>query len=496
MLKTIADALGRDPDYSARQHRLSLLLKVLDGSLYDHLLYPFAQERMEGSGEYIPILKRRPSVRYRLAATVVEDSVSLLFGDGRFPAFDCADPQTRRGLERLAKALKLNQVMLEAATLGSIGSVAILVRVLNNRLFAEVKATPYLTPVWKRDAPDVLEKVTERFKVKGEALGSLGYDIAPEAAAVDFWFQREWDSDAETWHLPVRWDDPRAANPPVDESRTVRHGLGFLPLIWIKNLPGGDAIDGAATLPREAIETGIEIDYQLSQAGRGLRYASDPTLLIKEPAGADDANLIRSASQALIVSAEGDAKLLEISGSASQAVVDYCRTLRDLALEGAHGSRVNPDKLAAAQSGRAMELLNQPLIWLADRLRAAYGEGGLLPLTRLLIALSTTQALVLDDGPLPPLDPNARLGLVWPKWFAPTYSDSQVQAETFVTLTKAGLMSRASAVRLLAPTYDIDDVDAELARLMAEANPQAETPAPHSPSLQTPSPKNFGDSDD
>ena len=33
-----------------------------------------------------------------------------------------------------------------------------------------------------------------------------------------------------------------------------------------------------------AIETKIEIDYQLSQAGRGLKYSSDPTLLIKEPA--------------------------------------------------------------------------------------------------------------------------------------------------------------------------------------------------------------------
>ena len=74
----------------------------------------------------------------------------------------------------------------------------------------------------------------------------------------------------------------RSERPPeIDEARTVHHGLGFVPLVWVRNLPGpsatGDANDGACTF-RAAIETQIEIDYQLSQAGRGLKYSSDPTL--------------------------------------------------------------------------------------------------------------------------------------------------------------------------------------------------------------------------
>ena len=68
----------------------------------------------------------------------------------------------------------------------------------------------------------------------------------------------------------------------IDEARSVQHGLGFVPMVWIRNLPGqsstGDAVDGACTF-RAAIETQIEIEYQLSQAGRGLKYSSDPTLV-------------------------------------------------------------------------------------------------------------------------------------------------------------------------------------------------------------------------
>ena len=109
----------------------------------------------------------------------------------------------------------------------------------------------------------------------------------------------------------------------VDEGRSVLHGLGFVPVVWIKNLPGGVGPDGACTF-RAAVETGIEIDYQLSQAGRGLKYSSDPTLLIKEPAGLEG-ELVRGAGNALVVSEKGDARLLEIGGTAAGAVLDYVR---------------------------------------------------------------------------------------------------------------------------------------------------------------------------
>ena len=62
----------------------------------------------------------------------------------------------------------------------------------------------------------------------------------------------------------------------------------------------------------------------------GLKYSSDPTLLLKDPA-LPDGELIRGAGNALIVSEKGDARLLEIGGTASAAVIEYVRILRELA---------------------------------------------------------------------------------------------------------------------------------------------------------------------
>ena len=111
-------------------------------------------------------------------------------------------------------------------------------------------------------------------------------------------------------------------------------------------------------------------------------------LFLKDPA-LPDGELIRGAGNALIVSEKGDARLLEIGGTASAAVIEYVRTLRELALESIHGKSASPDKVAAAAIRlEHLELLNQGLIWLADNLRTSYGEVGLLQLARLIIRAS------------------------------------------------------------------------------------------------------------
>ncbi len=466
MFDTIRDLIPRDPDYPARVGVLELLKRVLNGTLYDVLPYQFHEERGAG-GEYIPLRNRRPSVRYGLSRIVVEDSVALLFSEGHFPTIDCEDHATRELIADLVKETRLNQTMTDAAVKGSIGSVAILMRVLSQRLFFNTLDTAWLTPVWDPGAPDTLALVTERYKVAGAVLIASGYEL--DDPTIDYWFERNWDAELETWFVPapVSSDAPRE----IDAARTVRHGLGFVPIVWIRNLPGlsasGDANDGACTF-RAAIETQIEIDYQLSQAGRGLKYSSDPTLLIKEPASSDT-EIVKGAGNALVVSEKGDAKLLEIGGTASAAVLDYVRTLRELALESIHGNRASADRLTAAQSGRALELMNQGLIWLADNLRVSYGEGALLALCSMMLRAAARYPLLVAGQPVPPVDPNTRLTLKWPRWYPLSADDRQKEAQTLVALVQSGQLSRETALKALADTYDVEDIPAELARIAADS---------------------------
>ncbi len=463
MFETICGLIPRDPDYDERTRRLDILKRVLEGRLYDSLPFEFHEER-SAAGEYVPLRLRRPSVRYPLARIVVDDSVSLVFGDGHFPMLDSEDAAVRAALADIAKEAGLNRVMLDAVLRGSVGSVAIQLRMLRGRVFLQVLETTYLTPRWDPEEPDTLQSVTEEYKVPGRVLAAQGYTLADAASA--YWFMRRWDAETETWFEP--WPVGQQCVPVVDETRTVRHGLGFVPLVWIRNLPGGDRVDGACTF-RPAIETAIEIDYQLSQAGRGLKYSSDPTLLVREPA-AMEGELIRGGGNALVVSEKGDAKLLEINGTAAAAVIDYVRTLRELALEGVHGNRASAERLSGAQSGRALEMMNQGLVWLADNLRVSYGAG-LLELARMVIRASNRYALRTHGERIPPLDPSARVGLKWPRWYSPTAEDRLRDAQTLRVLAGSGTISRETALKCIADVYDIEDAPAELARIAAERTP-------------------------
>lgn len=473
MFNTLARKITRDKDLPERTWTLQVLRSVLEGTLYDKLKHSFQDERTE-SNEYIPLRDRRPSVRYNLCRMVVQDSVALLFGDGHFPMVELPGSTDVEILQDIVKEAKLSQVMHEAAIRGSIGSVAILMRVLSGRVFCDVMDTDYLTPTYKPEEPDTLLSVMERYKVKGRDLRAIGYAIDDKAMERDFWFQRIWDDNAENWFTPVPvhseiYEGPfkgkvivETVEPEIDKARSVVHALGFVPLVWIKNL-SAKGLDGCCTF-RPAVDTQIEIEYQLSQAGRGLKYSADPLLMIREPV-AEGSAMVRSAGTALVVSTDGDAKMLEINGAASAAVIEYVRVLRESAIESIHGNRSTADKVSVAQSGRALEMMHQALIALADQLRTSYGENGLLPLVRMIVQAAQKLPIKIRGKQVKPPANTDDFTLRWPPWFAPTGQDRNQEAQTLATLGGSGYISRETAVKSLAAQYDIEDVAGELARI-------------------------------
>ena len=134
MFQAISSCIPQDTDLPDRSRALDIRKRILEGTFYDQLPYEFHQERTSG-GEYIPLRQRRPSVRYGLPRMVVEDSVALLFSDGHFPTFESSDPRVRSLLTAVVRETRLNSIMIEAAIRGSIGSAAILLRILSGRPF-------------------------------------------------------------------------------------------------------------------------------------------------------------------------------------------------------------------------------------------------------------------------------------------------------------------------------------------------------------------------
>jgi hypothetical protein len=152
MFRTIASRIQRDNDYPERHFTLDVYGRVLEGAFYDHLPYGFHIEQ-NGAGEYVPLRDRRPNVRYNLCRLVVDDAVSLLFSEGHFPTPDLGDAEdaAKQAVLDLIKGSKLNDLLLEGATIGAAGSVAFQMRVLKqsdnttNLIFFSAHATGFLT---------------------------------------------------------------------------------------------------------------------------------------------------------------------------------------------------------------------------------------------------------------------------------------------------------------------------------------------------------------
>ncbi len=122
MFDTLCELVPTDSDYPDRVRQLTILNRVLDGTLYDVLPYHFHEERSH-AGEYIPLRQRRPSVRYPLCRIVVEDSVSLLFSEGHFPTIESDNAAVREAFATIIKDTRLNMTMTDAAMRGAVGSV-------------------------------------------------------------------------------------------------------------------------------------------------------------------------------------------------------------------------------------------------------------------------------------------------------------------------------------------------------------------------------------
>lgn len=486
MFNYIKKNIEWDKDLSDRAKMIDLLTRVYEGEIYDHLRYFFFQER-DGSNNYIPIHKRQPSTKVNFCKLVVDTSVSLLFGTDHFPAIVHKDDSVRDQLENVIKYYNLQELMILAATIGAIGSVCIFIRVFEGVLNFEARTTKYLTPIFDKKYPRKLKKLNERYKVKGSILLQSGYtEQQIKKPNGIYWFEREWDDVSETYYLPYLCNDKDAQRQP-DTKRSTQHGLGFVPVLWIKNLPNvkPDSVDGACTFPVSVVDCQIEFDYQMSQLGRALKYAGDPLLVLKlqDDMGVIEANatpdengtpkVVRSAANSLILSEKDDAKLLEISGDGAAAVLEYTRTLREYIMECLQGNRSNADKINAAQSGKAMQAMNQALIWLADKLRISYGESGFIDLLNMIIAISNLPGKGIDigNGLLQNLDPNEKITLRWPAWYPDTPGDKVQSANALKTLSDGGFISTETGTKVIADNYQIVDIAGE--RTLIEADQAA-----------------------
>ena len=473
----IARLYERDPHFPIRTLRLKLLTAFRDGSFFDVLPYPFQQETTENTATYIPLRQRRPAAHVSWANEVLQDVAALLFGEGHFPEIESDDEDFVQAVGDFIEDADLRTVFSEAVYRASVGSAVLFVRFLGKpghlKPIVTVEDSTWFTPEWDKSEPWKLFRVVQRYKVKGSALREMGYAVSEDDLRADFWWKTEWTENDEIGYVPVKVETDEqgnvndATNP--DPKRSVHHALGRVPAIWI-TLPGGDKIDGRC-LFATAMDTIIEADYQLSQLGRGLKYSQDPLKVISLDGDMpDDFKKIVAGSDLLVLPNGGDAKLLETSGESARAVMEYVSLLRRYAVRAISGSPIDPERVTVPQSGRAMEILNLPLIQLADRLRNVFGH-----------VLMQTVTMVFDVAKTRPVEIKGKktvfetidFRLRWPAWYPPTATDRLQDAQSVTAARQSQALSQESAVKFLAAPFDVESVDDELKKLQKEQDDNA-----------------------
>jgi len=508
---------------SQRFMKLDALDKLRLGSFYDILKHPFDKE--EESGKVIPLRDRRPAVQYNLAKIITQQTAALLFGDDHAPhihywtadgvkALGEQHKATQFAIEAILYETDLKSIMLEAALKGSSGSAAIVIsRLDNNKPWLDVYPGKYCTPVFDPGDPSKINSLIRIYKVDPGDLMALGYFIPQDKQDQPWWIKIVLDTVDELWSYPLCDDDYRKLGEDdglghkvewtLDPDSSGSHGFKFCPAIWLRNSPERREIDGESTYGA-VVDTHVEIDYLLSQIGRGFRYTADPLLAVTkgdiasslEPAGgfggleeppavgadANSTTLQKSPARAVVLPHGATVEMLEITGEGLKEAGNHVKLLREYAIEVLSGMKADQEHAHGgnASSGRALEILHQALIWLVERLRICYGNRGMLLLVKMLLQALVDNSIILDEVPSAKgIEPNLPLRLFWPEWYRPQGQELQYslaalnQAAGGTPKIGKQIIPLATAARHAAQLLGEPNPNEQVEELLKE-NPQAD----------------------
>ncbi len=429
---------------------------------------------------------RKPSVVYPMARMIVNRFVSLLFGEHRFPRFHwTTDPNTEEWFAEYLTEIYLKENIMEAATNGgAMGSSVLGFKILKDRIQVETFNSKWVTPIWEDFHAGIMEafrfmypyvqNVYNEEKEKFELKWFLYRRVITKMQDIVFEPQELIKTDNGEYKLKNK-----AEKPIVDKKNSSTHNLGFVPAIFLQNIPRYDQIDGDPS-PEGGYELFDSINEQLSAIQYALHGNLDPTLVIAlDPEEAAKLGYkpgqdiqLGSRGKGLVVGANGSVKFLEMEGEALRIAIEFVEKLREKALEVCQCVIADPVRISGnAQSAAAIVKLFEYMLAKADILRCQYGERGMKPFIVMIArALEKYPKLVTplkhvdENGEVAEIKPNLGfskkdLQVVWPDYFEPMMADIFQAAEA------------ASMARAQKPVTTVERAVKFLAQFLKDPNP-------------------------
>lgn len=492
----------------------------------------------------VPLWERAPCIVYPIVQIAAQSNVDLVLGESRAPKFTAhpgeggddgdggLDEESIKALDRyLSNYHRLSRFRShcrEAFTAAQQSGTAVSIHGTREGLpFNELIPAAWCIPTFK-SFPE-LKSLEIRYPFIEEAKGSDG-----KWRAVCKIYRRVIDEVSDTEYLPAEANE-HGTEPAwtVNKDRTVKHNLGFCPVVWYPFMVGaraynvidGDPIHkritdeiqahdiarsqwhrGALLSEPQLYEIGVAQGFNPTDAGRAALVP------VTEHGGAiGPSNPIRGAfvggpqSQGARKKGPGyvwqypspDTKVGAVMypGDALKAQQDNCSDLRIKLQESLAVVFLDPEniKFAATTSGKALEAIKQKQIDRCGQYRDDLRDRFLLPSVAMQLRITQKLGVSISvpglQKALPVIEkitgnPSA-IDVVWGSWFDTDPNEQR----TIVEMVKAALADNPLiplrvALEKLAPIFNIENIDAiiqaleeEKAERQAEADAQAEREA-------------------
>lgn len=334
---------------------------------------------MSRASNPLPLKFRRPSAPYSLVKLIVDRFTGLLFSENQHPEIVVeGDPKTQDWLRSVAEVSRMWAMMIQARAYGGAQGTAVLgFQFVNGKPVVEVHDPRWMTPEFMEHGSHVLRSIEKRYTYPKEVRD----DATGKWETKEFWYRRVIDEQSDVLYEPVEVGN--GEEPDWQEAKRADHGFGFVPILWVQNLPVQDCEDGDPDCPMAVYENSAAIDSLISQVNRALLANCDPQLVITTKAEMADVQL--SGDKALKVP-DGDAKFLEVQQSGPKAAMEFADTLRERSLEMASCVLEAPDSAQGGDQKTATAVNRQyESMWAkTDVLREQYGQGAILPLLEMI----------------------------------------------------------------------------------------------------------------
>lgn len=262
---------------SARYREIDRLIAYFESRQYESRPDWWSGETSEG--RVVPLRERAPCVVYPLPRAAVQQLVRFTIGTGKWPTLNVEDDRVEgdartdlsQNISRLVDCVGIRPAMrvLMSRALAARTSVAAL-GWRNGKLRIDLPEARDCIPTFENDdANDAVVALTWVYQYEREV------EEDGRLATKKFWFRRDFDTVQVTDFEPV--EVHVAEEPAWTVSKETKHGLGFCPVLWMRNMP--DAQDGAVdgvSIYEDQLEEFDALNFTLSQRHRGIHYFGTP----------------------------------------------------------------------------------------------------------------------------------------------------------------------------------------------------------------------------